>query len=114
LAAPRISEPEKVVQRQVEAYNRHDLEAFLETYSPEIRLYVFPAKELSSGLEAMRKTYGRLFASDPGLKVKIAGRIVQGDFVIDQEEVSRRGDPFTAVAIYRVENNKITAVWFLK
>ena len=109
-----ISGPEKVVQEQVEAYNRHDIDAFLKTYSPEIKLYDFPDKESASGLESMRERYGKLFKREPSLKVKIVKRIVQGDRVIDQEEVSVGGRQFNAVAIYQVKGDKITAVWFLK
>jgi hypothetical protein len=109
-----VSEPEKIVQEQLEAYNRHDVEAFLKTYSAEIKLYEFPDKELSSGLDAMRKTYGKLFEREPDRKAKIARRIVQGDYVIDHEEVSGGGRKFTAVAIYRVKDGKIAAVWFVK
>jgi len=111
---PVASGPEKVVQEQVEAYNRHDIEAFLKTYSPDIKLYEFPDKESASGLEAMRERYGKLFKREPDLKVKIAKRIVQGDCVIDQEELSGGGRQWTAVAIYRVKGDKITAVWFLR
>jgi uncharacterized protein (TIGR02246 family) len=107
--------PERVVQDQVEAYNRHDLDSFLGFYSPDVKLYDFPGKEVSSGLDAMRKTYGKLFADNPELKVDIVKRIVQGDTVIDQEAVSvtsRRR--FTAVAIYRVKEGKIAGVWFVR
>jgi hypothetical protein len=113
-ATPTVSEPEKIVQEQLEAYNRHDVDAFLKTYSSEIKLYEFPDKELSSGLDAMRKTYGKLFEQQPDRKARIAKRIVHGDFVIDHEEVSGGGRKFTAVAVYRVKDGKINAVWFLK
>ena len=113
-ATPPVSEPEKIVHEQVEAYNRHDVDAFLKTYSSEIKLYEFPDKELSSGLDAMRKTYGKLFEREPDRKAKIVRRIVQGDYVIDHEEVSGGGRKFTAVAIYRVKDGKIEAVWFVK
>jgi hypothetical protein len=111
---PPVSEAEKIVQEQVEAYNRHDVEAFLKTYSSEIKLYEFPKKELSSGLDAMRETYGKLFEREPDLKATIAKRIVQGDYVIDHEQVSGGGRKFSAVAIYRVKDGKIAAVWFLE
>ena len=106
--------PEKVVQEQFEAYNRHDVEDFLKAYSPENTRYVFPGQEMGKGLESMRANYAKLFADSPELKVKIAKRIVQGEFVIDQEQVSRGGRESTVVAIYRVKGDKITAVWFLK
>ena len=113
-AIPKVSAPEKVVQEQLDAYNRHDVDAFLKTYSAEIKLYEFPDKEISSGLDAMRKTYGTLFEREPDRKAKIAKRIVQGDYVIDHEEVSGGGREFKAVAIYRVKDDKIVTVWFVK
>jgi hypothetical protein len=113
-SSPTVSEPEKIVQEQLEAYNRHDIDAFLKTYSSEIKLYEFPDKELSSGLDAMRETYGKLFEREPDRKAKIARRIVQGDYVIDHEEVSGGGRKLSAVAIYRVKDAKILTVWFLK
>ena len=114
LATPPISDAAKIVQEQLEAYNRHDVDAFLKTYSSEIKLYEFPKKELSTGLDAMRKTYGKLFERAPDLKARIAKRIVQGDYVIDHEELSSGGRKSTAVAIYRVKDGKIAAVWFVE
>jgi len=111
----RKDSPEQIVQKQVEAYNRHDLDAFLGFYAADVKLYDFPDKERSSGLDAMRKTYGKLFADNPDLKVDIPRRIVQGDTVIDQEFIfvneNRR---LKAVAIYRVVDGKIAAVWFVR
>jgi hypothetical protein len=111
---PGLTGPEKVVQEQVEAYNRHDIEGFLKTYSPDIKLYDFPGKEITSGLESMRMTYGKLFAENPKLKVKIAKRIVQGEYVIDHEQGSTGSREFAAVAIYRVKDDKIIEVRFLE
>ena len=64
---PAASGPERVVQEQVEAYNRHDIEAFLKTYSPEVKVFEFPDTLRFSGHEAMRERYGKLFKSEPGL-----------------------------------------------
>jgi hypothetical protein len=114
VSKPRLTGPEKVVQDQVEAYNRHDIEAFLKAYSPENKLYVFPDQEIGKGLDSMRTTYGKLFADNPKLKVEIAKRIVQGEYVIDHEQVSTGTRDFAAVAIYRVQGDKITEVRFLK
>jgi hypothetical protein len=62
----------------------------------------------------MRKGYGKMFAENPDLKVKIARRIVQGDTVIDKEEVSTSKGEFTATAIYRVKEGKIIEVRFVE
>ena len=48
------------------------------------------------------------------MQCRVAQRIVEGDFVIDQE-VCTRGPgtaPVNAAAIYQVENGKIRRVWF--
>jgi hypothetical protein len=104
---------EQLVQEQVEAYNRHDLDGFLNCYSPDIKLYDFPDKLVGSGLAGMRATYGRLFRETPDLKVAITERIAQGDTVIDHESGSGNGRKFSAIAIYRVKNGKIVGVWFV-
>lgn len=106
--------PESIVQEQVEAYNKHDIDAFLKYYSPDIKLYGFPDKMIYSGLPAMRETYGKLFADTPELNVEIAKRIVQGDTIIDQERVNAKGRKFTVTTIYHVKDGKIVAVWFIR
>jgi hypothetical protein len=107
--------PEQIVQKQVEAFNRRDIDAFLATYSSDIKLYDFPGKETTSGLEAMRKSYGKMFADNPDLKADVLKRIVQGDTVIFQEEVTAKGRRlFLGVAIYWVKDGKIAAVWFVR
>ncbi len=110
----KAQDVERVIQKQVEAYNKHDLDAFLATYSPDIRLHEFPDKLTSSGLEEMRKQYGALFERAPGLKAEITKRIVQGNYVIDHEKVTFGGRESTAVAIYQIREGKIVNVWFIE
>lgn len=111
----RKETPEQLVRRQVDAYNKRDLDAFLATYSPTIKIYDFPGKETMSGLEEMRKAYGKLFAAFPDLKAESRKTIVQGETVIIQEEVTAKGNRlFLGVAIYRVKDGKIEAVWFVE
>ncbi len=76
---------------------------------------MYPNQEMgAAGLDSMRTTYGKLFADNPKLKVKIARRIVQGEYVIDHEHVDTGSREFDAVAIYRVKDDKIIEVRFLK
>ncbi|QDV37339.1 SnoaL-like domain protein [Tautonia plasticadhaerens] len=108
------SEPERVVQEQLEAFNRRDLDGFLGTYSPQVKLYDFPDELRTSGLDAMRERYGAFFERTPDLHAEVTRRIVQGDYVIDHERVTAGGREMTAVAIYQVEGGKITNVWFVR
>ena len=107
---------EQVVQEQVEAYNKHDVDLFLSTYSPEIKIYDFPDKLILSGLDKMRESYGPMFDQVPeDYKAEITKRIAQGNFVIDQELLTSEsaGTRESAVAIYQVEDGKIVGVWFI-
>jgi len=104
--------PVDLVQQQLNAYNAHDLEAFLAPYAEDVELYEFPNKLVSKGKEQMRKDY--LFITKvPQLYCRLKNRVVQGNMVIDHEEVSGFGPkPVYAVAIYLIEKGKISKVYF--
>lgn len=107
--------PADIVQRQVNAYNAHDIEAFMATYSPDIEIFYHPDSLFMSGHEAMRNVYGPLFENTPALHCEISSRIVLGRYVIDRERVTGTvdGEAIRAVAIYEVEAGLIRRVWFL-
>ena len=105
--------PVEVVQRQLEAYNARDLEAFAATYADGIRIYRMPTADPSiSGMEKLRETYRARFAS-PGLHAEIVNRIAIGDKVIDHERVvGIKEHAIEAVAVYEVRDGLIQTVWF--
>jgi imidazolonepropionase-like amidohydrolase len=115
-AAPAPSPAERVVQAQLDAYNRHDLEAFAATYAPDARGYVYPDRPMFSGGAELRATYGRFFAAAPAVRARVVRRIAQGDHVIDHEEVTGMPDGSTAraVAIYEVRAGRIASVRFVR
>jgi len=102
-----------VVQRQLEAYNARDLDAFAATYSDDVRLYRMPAPQPSvSGKAQLRDVYRQRFAS-PNLHADVVTRIVLGNKVIDHERVvGIREQAVEALAVYEVEGELITTVWF--
>jgi imidazolonepropionase-like amidohydrolase len=107
--------PAAVVQRQINAYNARDIDAFLATYSSDAKLYEQPDKLLMSGQDAMRKGYAKLFERTPQLHVRIDRQMVLGRHVICEEVVSGApsGKTIHAAAVYEVEGDKITRVWFV-
>jgi len=115
-APPDTSSPEAVVQRQVEAYNAHDLDAFVACYAKDIEFRTMDGNvNPEKGLTALRRGYGDLFKRNPALKVKVLKRITQGAFVIDQEQAEGAGPtPVIVTAIYEVIQGKITHVWFIE
>ena len=107
---------EAVVQAQLEAYNRRDVEAFASTYAPDVRIFDHPDRLQMSGVDELRREYTRLFASAPNLHARVSQRIVQGEYVIDHETVTGLpgGAQIQAGAIYQVCGGKIQNVWFIR
>lgn len=106
------STPEMLAQQQLNAYNAHNLEAFLAPYSDSVEIYDFPNKLSMKGKEEMRKQY-QFITRVPKLYCKLLNRIVQGNTVIDHEEVFGFGNkPVYGIAIYIIEKGKIAKVYF--
>lgn len=106
--------PVALVQRQLNAYNFRNIDAFLEPYADDVEIYVFPSQLEYKGKEEMRKTYSRMFDITPDLHCELVGRIVQGNVVIDKERVRFKDKSIEAVAVYHIENNKIKKVYFIE
>ncbi|MET3651369.1 nuclear transport factor 2 family protein [Dyella japonica] len=83
-----VSSPEAVVQRQLDAYNRKDLDAWLATYAPDAEQFMLHGERLAQGHEALRERMRMRFA-EPDLHALLLSRTVMGSFVIDLEEVTR-------------------------
>jgi imidazolonepropionase-like amidohydrolase len=108
--------PETVVQRQVEAYNARDIEAFLSFYANDVVVRRLPSGEVAwDGKDAMRPRYAKKFAENPELFCTITKRIVHGGWVVDHELVTgvKNRPRVRAVATYEVKNGLIQNVWFL-
>ena len=106
--------PEQLVQRQVNAYNSRDIDAFMDTYADDIKIYNFPEELSLEGKEKMREQFKGMFERVPNLYCEIKNRIVLGNKVIDREYV-RFGEQFTSViAVYEIENGKIAKVTFIR
>jgi len=106
----------RLAQEQLDAYNSRDIDAFMMPYSDDVKVYQFPDKLLYEGSGPMRAQYTRYFNMTPDLHATLVNRIVQGNTVIDQEEVVRvtGEEPAKAIAIYKIKNNKIAEVYFIK
>lgn len=111
-----MSTPTELAQRQLDAYNARDLEAFLACYHPEVEVRSFPAGTLRmAGRDAMRERYGRLFESAPDLHAALVSRTALAGVAIDTEAVTglREGATVEAIAIYELEDDLIRRVWFV-
>jgi hypothetical protein len=107
---------EAIVQAQLEAYNAHDIDAFVATYADDAQIFEHPATLLADGSAQIRERYAARF-KEPNLRAEIVKRIVMGNRVIDHERVARtfpEGPGLSeAVAIYEVQNGRIAKVWLV-
>ncbi len=106
--------PEMLVQQQLNAYNAHDLEAFLTPYADSVEIYSTTGKLLMKGKEQMRKEY-TFITKNPFLYCKLINRIVQGNTVIDHEQIWVSPAPdkfFYGAAVYVIGKGKIIKVYF--
>ena len=101
------------VEKQLEYYNKRDIDNFLKYFSKDVKVYNYPNTLQYTGRDEMRKRYASFFANTKDLNCTIVKRIVKGSMVIDEESIISNGRKFNAVAIYEVENGKIIAVTFL-
>jgi len=114
LVPPR---PQTIVDAQVDAYNRRDLDAFAHCYADDAVGALHPGGEVRfSGQAALRERYQKLFAENPDLHCTLASRVVDGRFVVDQEVISglKAGTPKRAAVIYEVDGRRIKRVWFFE
>ncbi|MEO9803639.1 MAG: amidohydrolase family protein [Reichenbachiella sp.] len=105
---------EQVVQRQVNAYNARNIDAFIDAYSDDIKIYNETGELIMEGLDQMRKQYAGMFESVTNLYCEIENRIVINNKVIDKEKVRFNESFVDAVAVYEVSNGKIKQVNFIK
>jgi imidazolonepropionase-like amidohydrolase len=104
--------PEMLVQRQLNAYNARNLDAFLDTYSDSVELYTFPEKPMGKGKDNMRKVYGEMFKNASYLHCEVTERIRLNSTIIDHEHVKFNDRIVEAIAIYEVKDGKISKVTF--
>ncbi len=102
------------VQEQLDAFNARDLERFLACYRDDIVIENGAGQLIYAGIAAMRENYAQSFAHFPEVDCRIVNRIRIGSYVIDEERITGMGPAERhAVAIYRVEGEKIIHVRFL-
>ena len=107
---PIYSSPEAVVQRQLDAYNARDLDAWLATHAADATQYEHPATLLARGHADIRARMQARFG-EPNLHARLISRSVMGKLVVDHEVVTRNfaAGPGTVelVCIYSVDGGLI-------
>jgi hypothetical protein len=103
------------VEKQLEAYNAHDIDSFMEWWAEDAQYYEFPSRLLANGAAEIRERHVVRFR-EPNLFGRLINRLSVANLVIDQETVTRAfpegPGEVDVIAIYEVENGKIAKAWF--
>jgi imidazolonepropionase-like amidohydrolase len=110
--------PAETVQRQINAYNARNLDAFLEAYADDSELTLGqenaaenPAVNLIKS-RLVRESYAQMFREAPKLHCQVLQRKVDGTTIIDRQRVTGLKDDkvIERTATYEVRNGKIQSV----
>ena len=108
-----LPSPETVVQRSINAYNAHDVEAYIATFTPAATFGQLGGRILLDSRDAMKGFYQQMFAARPTVRCDIRQRSVMGPFVIDLQEISGEGQPgMQAMVLSEVREGRISKVWY--
>ncbi|MBC8007755.1 MAG: nuclear transport factor 2 family protein [Prolixibacteraceae bacterium] len=111
-----MSASAELVQKQLDAYNNQNIDAFIACYAEDAVLAGLNGDVTHRGIAAIRKRHEELFYEFPRNHARLANRIDLGSTVIDHEQVERTpgGDRFEVAAIYTIRDGKIVRVDFAR
>lgn len=111
----QFTSPEVVVQRQLDAYNAKDVDAWLSTYAPDAKQFELGGPLLADGHAQIRARALARF-HEPHLHAQLIRRETFGNVVIDHEDVTRTFPEgpgrVELVCVYVVERGLIQSASF--
>ncbi|HHQ4560002.1 nuclear transport factor 2 family protein [Aeromonas hydrophila] len=102
------------VEAQFNAYNAHDLEAFLACFAEAFKGYRMPTESPSTiGKGALRTFYAEHRFNNPRLRAELLSSTVIGNKVFDHELIyGLSPEPLESMAVFEVEVGLIKTAWF--
>ena len=96
-----------VADRVLAALNAHDLEAFVACYAGDATIEDGYDRVASRGHDELRARFGSTFVDYPELRIELISRTIVGEFVVQEENVTGRGDHHRHLAVYLIEDGLI-------
>ena len=113
LDVPVDRSPLETVNLRMRAYNQHDLDTFLSTYSENVEIFTYPDRSLGTGKGRLAGIFEEMFEDD-SLRVEIHHQIAKDSYVINHETVASEGEETEYVSIYEVRDGLIRSVRFVR
>jgi len=105
--------PLEVVNRRMSAYNRHDLDALLATYSDSVEVFTFPDDSLGAGKDHMRWVFEGMF-EEGIVHVDVHHQLALDGYVVNHETVNYGFETVEYVSVYEVRDGLIETVTFVR
>ncbi len=102
--------PKIIVQSQIEAFNKGDLNTFVSCFSKDVVVRNFSNDTLYSGRTKLKTAYNELFSNNPKAKIKVVKRITKRNMVIDEHIIEINGKETHKGVLYETKNGKITSL----
>ena len=115
-AYDRPDDTTALAQRQLDAYNTHDIDAFCACFAEDVEAFALPSMELLfTGRAELRARYGPYFEKQQPQATLVRPRLSLGSLAIDAESVLMAdGRTLEAIALYHVEAGLIRRFWLIK
>ena len=104
-----------VVQRQMDAYNAHDASAYTSCFTPDAQFIRHPGITALSGRDEIFKNFAKFFHDHKDAKLRVIYRSELGPTTVIEHQETDGVDktPLTGLAIYKIQNGLIAAVWIV-
>lgn len=110
--------PRRLVQQQIDGWNRHDAAEFAAPYADTTTLYTFPNQVLARFRthREIEAYYTKLFADNPALHCEVANQMQVGSTVVLHEKITGWANRpnSESLVIYQTQNGRITSVHFIR
>ena len=106
-----------LVQKLMNAYNRHDLDDYCSYYAEDAITRLYEEDQvLSVGMAELRSLYAKRFAENPNLYLTVQSRMTLDTVVVDRELISGfdGGMTIEALAIHEVRAGKVWRSSFIR
>jgi hypothetical protein len=104
-----------VIERQLDAYNAQDAEAFAACFAPDARVFSSLGTVALEGRDQLRRHYAELFAGHADVRAESVHRRQVGSWVVDEERVTGlRAEVVRALAVHRVVAGLIVEAGYLR
>lgn len=110
----------ELARRQIEAYNRADLDAFCACYHPAVTVLDHTGAITCAGMEAFRAGYQEMFGACLEVHAQVIDRVLLAPHVVEHERWSRvvraTGEVRSGVVLvrYTEQDERLRWVEFLK